>query len=322
MNKKKLKILFIVIIVIASSLIRQESFAAAASDAGIRESLPPALARLTAYHYENHFFTLESGETYECAIPLVNQAYFEALERKYGSTRRQPFFGAPSEPPAAGILRMPFSSETLETEDPPFNPYRKKAFDDLEEVVEILAGAKRSNFDESYKKAAEKVYGGMLRDYANYSDICLAARLCLIDAIAAEYGCRFFSGSPFRFEYEQIRENYAHEPCSKRRSWSVSDEIDYGRGAGSRFRIMDANLKKLIGSIDSRLAAIKANDGEVSAKIDELKAEIARALETAREADAKIRSGKGPAGPADEYCGAARKWPAQTGRQAGRRSWR
>ena len=302
MNSKRLKISFNVLIIVLCSLICPAAFATAD-----REGLPPDLARSTAYYYKEFTATLEGGETVECSIPFVNHIYFNELEKKYGAGRRSHFLSAPSASSAENILQSPFSPETIETEDPPFNPYRKKAFAELKELYEICSDAKSGNFGERYEKAARKVYGGMLHNYANYSDICLAARLCLLDAIAAEYGGLFLSGSPFFFEYEQIKENYAHEPNSTLRSCSISDEIDYGRGVGSRFKIMDANQKKLLNSIHSRLAGIKANDGAVAARIDELKAETARAFETAREAGIKIRSGKNRDAATDEYIDAARK---------------
>lgn len=271
------------------------------------EEFPPELARSAAYHYRHFDVALESGETFECVIPYVNHSYFDRLESEYGPRSALAGFFPRNESSGENILRMPFTAETLETEDPPFNPYRKKAFDDLKELIEICRDENRGNFDERYAKAAEKVYRGMLYKYANYSDICLASRLCLLDAIAAEYGGLFFRGSPFFFEYGQIKENYDHEPGSSRRIYSVSSEIDYGPAARNRFRIMDANLKKLIDSIDTRLAAIKANDAIVTAKIDRLHADNARLFEAARDAGRKMTGADRSGAAEDKYCDAARK---------------
>jgi hypothetical protein len=117
-------------------------------------------------------------------------------KKKYGEKNRSPFFFAGGASSSETILQSPFSTATIEIEDIPLNPYRKKAFDDLKQLYEICSNAKNGNFDERYAKAAEKAYCGMLHNYANYPDICLAARLCILDTIAAEYGGRIeFKGA-------------------------------------------------------------------------------------------------------------------------------
>ncbi len=306
MSDKLFKTILYVFIILIAGLVSHIVLLPFASAASL-ESLPPDLERSTAYYYRNFTAALNNGKTFEVFIPFVNPLYFDEIKKKYGKKNHSPFFFSVSASSSETILQSPFSADTIEIEDIPFNPYRKKAFDDLKQLYEICSDAKSGNFDKRYAKAAEKVYCGMLHNYANYPDICLAARLCLLDTIAAEYGSLFLSGSPFFFEYEQIKENYAHEPDYSRRLFRVSDEIDYGQDVKNRFKLMDANLKKLINSIEPRLAAIKANDGAVTAKIEEIKTENGLLLKTATEAYAKINSAAYTNDSIDEYCGAARK---------------